>query len=228
MAEMVKSGKDRDIIRLVLDAVVVLFVLSSSLWMGLGRNGALSQNGLEMFKFYTVLSNLFIGLTSLLEIPLLVLCLKKKREDIPLWTLLASYCSTVSIFITLCTVLFFIGPTNALRGGSYFTIFTGPNFFMHLLMPILSLVNFVFFHRSIKVSFQWTALPLFSVILYGAYYLAQLKIHDSFGKMDYDWYGFTTSPIPWPAFLIIFFLASYLLSVFLFLITGLKKKREIN
>lgn len=228
MAELVKNQKDRDVIRLVLDGTIVLFVLSSSLWMALGKNGALTQNGWEMFKFFTVLSNLFVGLTSLLEIPFLVLCLKKKKEDVPFWTLLASYCSTVSIFITLCTVLFFLGPTNALHGGSYFSIFTGPNFFMHLLTPLLSLINFVFFHRSIKMSFQWTALPLVSVVLYGAYYLIQLKIHDSFGKADYDWYGFTASPIPWPAFLIIFLMASYFLSAFLFLVTGLKKKREIN
>lgn len=222
------KAKERDIVRLVLDSVIVLFVLGSSLYMGLGRKGNLSENGFSMFKFYTVLSNLFVGVTSLIEIPFLVLSLKGKREDIPFWVELLAYCSSLSILITFCTVAFFLGPMNALHNTSYFSVFTGANFFMHLLTPLLCLTNFIFFHREIKMSFQWTMLPMSSVVLYGAYYLVQLKIHDSFGKSDYDWYGFTTSPIPWPAFLIIFLMASYALSAILFLVTGLKKKSEQN
>lgn len=88
---------------------------------------------------------------------------------------------------------------------------------MHLLTPILSVLGFLLFERNRKMNICWSLLPVSSVFIYAIYYLIQLFIHDSFGKSEYDWYGFTTSPIPWPVFLLVMIGAGYLVSLVFFL-----------
>lgn len=97
---------------------------------------------------------------------------------------------------------------------------------MHLLTPLLSVLGFLLFERNRKMNMCWSLLPVSSVFIYGIYYLTQLFIHDSFGKSEYDWYGFTTSPIPWPVFLLVMIGASYLVSLGLFYASGSHVRKE--
>ena len=110
--------------------------------------------------------------------------------------------------------------------GSYFDLFQCANTFMHLLTPILSVLGFLLFERNRKMNMCWSLLPLSSVFIYGIYYLIQLFIHDSFGKSEYDWYGFTTSPIFWSFFLLAMIGASYLVSLGLFYASGSHMRKE--
>lgn len=115
---------------------------------------------------------------------------------------------------------------NIVHGGSYFDSFQYANTFMHLLTPLLSVFGFLLFERNRKMNMCWSLLPVSSVFIYAIYYLIQLFVHDSFGKSEYDWYGFTTSPIPWPVFLLVMIGASYLVSLGLFYASGSHVRKE--
>lgn len=215
-----------NISRILVDSLIVIFVLASTLMMAFKGQGTLASKGVEMFKYYTVDSNILMGIVALIKIYFDIEITLGKIQKVPLWTHLLYFVGVVALSVTFLTVVFFLAPMEIVHGGSYFDSFKYANTFMHLLTPILSVLGFLLFERNRKMNICWSLLPVSSVFIYAIYYLIQLFIHDSFGKSEYDWYGFTTSPIPWPVFLLVMIGASYLVSLGLFYASGSHMRKE--
>ena len=96
----------------------------------LGRLGAQSEGGLGNLRYFTVLSNLLQCGVSL------AYCCGRKVSR---W----KYASTTAIAFTFFVVLFFLGPA---RG--YDAVYTGANFWSHLVVPLLAMVDFLCFDRE--------------------------------------------------------------------------------
>lgn len=71
---------------------------------------------------------------------------------------------TVQLYITFIVVLVGLAPMSVLSGGSFTAMYAGPMFTMHLMAPLLSLLSFVFFEGSprltmgdalIGISYTW-------------------------------------------------------------------------
>ena len=118
------------------------------------------QSGLHMFRFFTVLSNAFCGLASLL------MAVSQLSGDAPAWILHLKYLGTVSVTLTFLTVFLFLIP---FKGGAAKWM-SGPNIYMHLLGPLLAIGSYVFLEKR-PMSLAAAMTGLLPLLVYGSVYL---------------------------------------------------------
>lgn len=138
------------------------------------------ENGVVVFKYFTVLSNVFCALAALL------MCFVPEQN----WAWLLKYVGTAAVTVTMLTVLLFLGPSFGYRD-----LLKGPDFCMHLLNPLLAIVSFCVFERR-GLSFGAAMLGLVPVALYGLVYLYKVVIVPEDKRWD-DFYGFNKDG-KWP------------------------------
>ena len=174
------------LICLCLDGALSLLMIASVIWMFWGFDGVLLASNVEGFKYFTVESNVFLGLVALVSIPFDIQIFQGKREDRPIWLFLLHHMAVMSTTVTMLTVLFFLGPTMG-----YPLMFMQVNLLMHLINPIVGLVRYLCFgHDEKKVKWQFSLLGALPVLLYGSVYVPNVVIHNGYGNPEYDWYGF--------------------------------------
>ena len=148
--------------------IIVLWVWLSMTFR-LWPLGTDSEGGFQNLRYFTVLSNLLQGGVSLA-------CFSGRR--VGRW----KYASTTAMALTFCVVLFILGP---MRG--YDVMYSGANFWSHLVVPILSMVDFLFFDRSCTYTLRDSLFATLPLVAYGLFYTGNLIINGVEGN---DWYGF--------------------------------------
>ena len=169
--------------RTIINISIVLMVFGAWLYMAFGSKGELSSNGIGSLKYYTVLSNIFEGLVCL------VWLLRKaagKEEGRRL--ALLRLCSTAGVLLTFTVVVAFLGPLYG-----YLNMYKRANFWFHLVVPVLSVAEFVMFNAADFTKKEKLCSAL-SVLDYGSYYLANILFHDT--SFKYDIYGFVQWGLP--------------------------------
>lgn len=147
----------------------------------------LTAMGLHSLRYFTVLSNLLLGLASLIYAAFIARALRR-GAPIPLWAHALKFAATVAVTVTLMTVLLFLGPTMG-----YAAMFAGANLWLHLVLPVIGIVEFVFFDVSLGLPFAATLLGALPTFLYGLGYWANILMNGlGSGMATNDWYGFAT------------------------------------
>ena len=94
-------------------------------------------------------------------------------------------------------------------------MYVNKNLFFHGLIPLLSIINFIFFEKTDKLTFKDTFLALIPIVIYAIYYLINILIHMENGLVSpkYDWYYFVQNGI-WKIVIVLplIFGISYLIS----------------
>ena len=174
--------QSRSVIEIILNIVIVGFTIVGIILMLTGRpeEGALQSTGIENFKFYTVLSNVFCGIIALIY---LVLVLLKKNTDKLAVLKLAAVCG---VAITFAVVAFMFGP---LYGFPQF--YKRGNLFFHLLEPATAMAEFILVRRQ-KMPFKFTVFAAIPTLLYGIGYMLNILINGIGGPWPYtnDFYAF--------------------------------------
>ena len=147
----------------------------------------------ELFKYFTIQSNVLSGIVSIIFAVFGIRKLKGVSSDIPTALYVMRLAATAGVSLTMTTVLVYLGPIFG-----YAFMLTHTNLFFHLLLPLSAIVSFVFFDTTDKISFRSTLFSLTHFALYAAFYLSVALSHVVNGKVDliYDWYSFTTFGIP--------------------------------
>ncbi|MCR4562689.1 MAG: hypothetical protein K5694_05775 [Bacilli bacterium] len=173
------------IITLIVDVAVFVSAAVSFFMMFFSGGGVLQARNVAIFKYFTVDSNVLLGLASLLMILVDILLLCKKEINKRVFTLLY-FAGATGTTLTLFTVLFFLGPVFG-----YPIMYVGANFFMHLLTPVLGLFRFLFLGlNGKKIDWKWSFVGVAPTLIYGIYYMINVYSHNGFGNPDYDWYQF--------------------------------------
>ena len=169
-------------IRIILNAVIVLMVfgvwiLSFFFW----RDSALGGSGWEDLKYFTVESNLFVGVVALAW--LLSCAFGRQRAR---WLTVMKYISTAAVFVTFSVVVLFLGPLYG-----YGRMYYGANLFFHLLIPLLAIADFVFFEEG-DISLRDSFLAMIPPLVYGVGYLTNCIVNGvgSWETVRNDWYSF--------------------------------------
>ena len=210
---------------LILNIVIVLLTIFASILMFTGikiTHGAepiLETTKLGMFKFFTVDSNIFMGLTSLLFI------IKEiKNEEITKNMLRLKLMSTTAVSLTFVIVFTYLGPISK---DGIISLLQNSNLFFHLVIPVLSIITFTLFEKTNKLKIKDTLYGIISTIIYATLYLINIIIHIENGKVSpvYDWYwfvqnGLKTAIIVAPMIILI----SYVISLILW---KLNKKEKV-
>lgn len=199
---------------------LIIFVLEvlPTIWMmsGIGT-GMLTASKYNIFKYFTVDSNILMGLCSLFAAIDQKKVLDQKKKEVSAVTYIFKLIGTVGVTLTMLVTVFFLGPTMG-RTNGFFSLFQGPNFLFHFVDPVLSLIVFLFFEKGRKIAFQHTFASLLPLAIYGIYYVSQVFLHLDNGAINktYDFYGlFFAGPksvfIVLPVIAVIAWLISFIL-----------------
>ncbi len=188
---MIKKNQTAE---MIFNTVIVILTAIGIVLMVTGKSeeGALQSSGIENFKFYTVLSNVFCGLVALI---CLVLLVAKKNADKMAAFKLAAVCG---VAITFAVVAFMFGPLYG-----YPQFYKRGNLFFHLLEPLVAIVEFILIRRK-KIPFKYTVIAAVPTLLYGIGYMLNILINGIGGPWPdtNDFYAFLSWG--WPMGIAIF------------------------
>ena len=123
--------------------------------------------GYKTFRMFTVLSNMFVGITASMSIPFAVDGIRQKNYHLPRWivnlTLMSTSCISLTFVITVCV----LSP----YAGFQYMLLLGSNLFLHTLVPITAILTFLFINSYHTVKFRATLLSLIPVAVYAVIYL---------------------------------------------------------
>ena len=153
------------------------------------------RKGLRALRYFTILSNLFAGIASLL----ILLTLPRS----PYWIWLIKYIAACSVTVTFLTVMLFLGPSLG-----YKAMLSGRDFYRHLCGPLLTLLSFVFLERFYVLPFITSLLGIIPVIVYGLVYLYEVVM---IGRWD-DFYGYNKNG-KWPVSMAAMYTGCFLVCV---------------
>ena len=174
----------------LINAIAVVLVIAGLVIMfNFNPEGnELVSHGVENFKYFTVLSNVFWGLVafSQLSFDILSVVSDKKIEGLESRFRIAKLIATTAVGLTFFTIAFFLWPVYKLPG-----MYSGSNLFFHLIVPLLAMVDFVLLEGEEKIPFKATFIAIIPTFLYACFYLANILIN-GVGKWPdtNDWYGY--------------------------------------
>ncbi len=200
-----------NIVLALLEAFAVTWMMS-----GLSK-GILSGSGLRVLKYFTIDSNIYLGVVSFLAALELHKVLKGKKSEVSSMTYLLKLSGTAAVMVTMLVTVFFLEPTLGRRFG-YLALFAYSNFFLHLLNPLAAIVVWLCFEKNDVLSLNHVPLAVIPTLLYAVYYFIEVLRHTENGSIlpGYDWYGFFVSGlksaiIVLPSFLLFTYLVCYVL-----------------
>ena len=179
---------------LILNLIIVIFAVIGIILMltSEAEEGALQSSGLENFKFYTVLTNVFCGIVALIY---LVCIFSKKGIEKMAALKLAAVCG---VAITFAVVAFMFGPLYG-----FLQFYKRGNLYFHLLLPVTAMIEFFLVKRR-KIPFKFTVFAAIPTLLYAIGYLLNILINGVGGPWPdtNDFYGFLNWG--WPVGIAIF------------------------
>lgn len=227
-------NKNKVKISLILNIIIVILTILASIVMYSGfkfmgeSEIILESTKLSMFRFFTVLSNIFMGIIALIFAIKELNLLKGNINDINLKYYILKLLSTTSVALTFFVVFTYLGPIA--RGG-ILSLLKNSNLFFHLIIPLLSIINFIFFEKNNKIKFKYTFLGVIPTFLYEIYYLLNILFHMENGKVSpiYDWYYFVQNGV-WIAIVVslLMLVITYIICLLLYLFNKKKNTNNIN
>lgn len=139
--------------------------------------------GMLNFRYFTVLSNLFMNVCVVLSIPFQIDGLRYQNYHLPRWIVDLLYFGTVNMAITFFGCTFVIAPIN----GFVVTFFSNTNFYLHILCPILSLLIFLSINVDHKIKINRVFLSTTPVFFYIIVYIINVYLigEDNGGWFDH-------------------------------------------
>lgn len=178
-------------ISLIINCIIVILVTFGCIFMYMGLKfmpgeSLLEVSKMEMFKFFTIDSNILVGISSLLMIIYENKLLKSKIDKIPNNIYILKQIGTSAVTLTFLTTLLFLTPQYG-----FYSMYSNNNLFFHLIVPILSIISYILFekHSNRKKYALYGIIPM---AIYSVYYIANILIHLNDGGLTtkYDFYGF--------------------------------------
>ena len=212
----------------ILNLCLALLEVLAPIWMSSGLvGGVLTTSGAEMFKFFTIDSNVLMGVIALFTALQLRQVIRGQREDLSTACYVWYLAGTVGVTLTMLVTVFFLEPTMAPQFG-LFALFAGSNFLLHLFNPLLAIVTFTVFEKTRKIPFRHTLTGIVPMVLYAVFYLANCMRHAVNGMVDiaYDWYGFLAGGVKTVWIVIpVIFLFTWLISIALWRLNRRKSEK---
>lgn len=181
------------------------------------------EHGIKELKFFTVQSNIFAGIISLVFAIYLILE-HKTNKPVPKPVHILKFMVTVDLVITFLVVALLLG---FFVEDGYYTVFVNSNLFFHLIIPILNFISFAFFEDVPNFSIKYTFFGIIHLTAYSIFYLIVVLTHYNDGGIDiyYDWYAFAQLGLPM-AFVFAFIILSlgYLVSYITYKINKIRFK----
>ena len=208
-------------ISLIVNILITIMTIAASIIMFTGfkfmyaYETVLESTRLGMLRFFTVQSNILMGIVSLVFAIKEIKLLKGNIEEISVKDYTIKLMATTAVGLTFLTVFAYLGPIS--KGGIP-SMLMNSNLFFHLLIPVISMINFVIFERTNKLKFKYTFIGIVPTALYEIYYLINVLVHMENGVVSpvYDWYWFVQNGV-WTAIIVapMMIIITYIISLLL-------------
>ena len=186
--------KTREKISIILNTLIFVFTLFATIAMiigfkFMGQFEVLSERNFKSFKFFTVDSNVFAGLVSLIYVIYKFTASDKKSEKLPKVFYILKLAASTGVTLTMMVTVFYLAPTS---NGNFLHYFLNSNFFMHLITPLLCIISFIFFEAADPQKLIMSVPGIIPMLLYSFFYTPNVLLHLDNGKVvrAYDWYNF--------------------------------------
>ena len=211
------------LISFILNILVFLLVITGTIIMLTIGSGALTDNKLTVFKYFTFQSNVFMGIVAFVYGYYQMLILMKKKDKLPHVLLVFNYVGVVAVGVTFIIVITVLGP-----GYGYDKMYNNANLFFHALVPITAIINYLFFEKEMVIKFKETPIAMTPTVLYGIVYFIVVASLNAYGDLKIDFYGFgAQGPFMGALYFLIIIAISYVIGLFLYFINRcvFKKRR---
>ena len=224
-------NKNKNIkIAFILNIINAILTLIASIMMFTGFKFmkdylVLESSRISMLKFFTVESNILMGLVSLLFAYKEYNVLKGTKKELTRRDYIIKLSATSAVALTFFVVFLYLGPITEY---GMIAMIANSNLFFHLIIPVLSMITFIFFEKTNKIDFKYTLFGVFPALLYAIFYISNIIFHMENGKVSpvYDWYWFVQNGV-WTAFIVapIIFIATYIISFLLWKFNRITKEK---
>ena len=205
---LVQNKMKKTKVAIIINFIIFIFMVFALIMAltGLSFDMTIKKHSIRIFKYFTTLSNILMGLVALMLAIVEIISLKNNKSINKIYYFI-KYIATISVTITFLTVALFLAPV--FYGKRFFDAFHDTNFFYHFLNPVLSIIVFLFFENTKTIKFKQTFFGLIPFALYSIYYVIEAVTHMDNGKVmnGYDWYGFFYFGIPMFFVLMLFMFA---------------------
>lgn len=142
-----------------------------------------------IYSYYTVQSNVFMGIVSFVFANREYQIFKGRKKEIPLTYYIFKMVATVAVSLTFFVVFAIFGFMS--RGG-HIPLLRNSYLFFHLIIPVMSILNYVIFEKTNILKFKHIFYGLLPTILYEIYYTINLLVNMKNGAVSLknDWYSF--------------------------------------
>lgn len=194
-------------ISLIVNIIIAILTISASIMMFTGfrfmpgYDTILAETKIGMLKFFTVQSNIFMGIVALIFAIKEINILMGKKSEISTKSYILKLMSTTAVGLTFFVVFSYLGPITK---GGVVVLLRNSNLFFHCIIPIMSILNFVLFEKTDKLKFRNVAYGIVPTVIYGIYYVTNILIHMENGRVSvsYDWYWFVQNGV-WTAVIVV-------------------------
>ena len=169
----------------ILNILVFLLVLAGTIIMMTIGSGALADNSLSVFKYFTFQSNIFMGCVAIVYGYYQWLIIKNKRDKIPHVLLVFNHVGVTAVGLTFVIVVAFLAP-----GYGFDKMYNKANLFFHALVPVVAMINYLFFEKEAKIKFIETLFVMIPPTSYGIVYFIVVASQNAYGNLKIDFYGF--------------------------------------
>lgn len=143
-----------------------------------------SGNKAETYQYFTVLSNIFVVLVSLINSIVYIASIAKQKNYVKEGLQVLKLVAVVAVTITFLMVIIFLIPNNT----TGFNFYGGSQLFLHLITPLVAAFSFIFLEYQTKIRFRFFFMPIFFALAYGAFYT--IYAFTAPAGTAIDWYGF--------------------------------------
>ena len=190
---------------LITAGYISIAIMAFASWLimfsGLDPSTALSSKGVRALRYFTVDSNLLMGVSALL-------CLFSKSFG----TKVLLLAGTTAVSLTFFTVLCFLGPVLG-----FDKMYSGSNLYMHLIIPVLAVTMQIVSQNCTGLSFPVICWALLPTLVYALFYLRNILKKGP----EYDWYCLTKGgPKTYLPVIVCFMLATFLIASCVWMASG--------
>ena len=144
MVDMDKKEK----IRLIVAIIINFLIFALEIYCLIYFIGRLFKDTDNRFHYYTNVSNLTVGLISLVSAIFYIISLVKKEMFYPKTLSIIKFMGLCMTTLTFFTVLLLIAPLT-----SYKEMYENVKFITHLVVPVIAMISYLFFEE--KTHFEW-------------------------------------------------------------------------
>lgn len=131
----------------------------------------LSVEGTDRFRYYTNLSNIFLGVTSIITIPYLIKSFIKNEDVTPTWLSILQLTSVSGTTLTALVVVALLAPLT-----SYQAMYEGVRLITHAITPALAFFFYVFLSNRTIYRWPFSFIGCTTFVCYGILYFYMVVI----------------------------------------------------